>query len=267
LNSTRVTSRDRLPKVGDAECRSIAVPLRVVEQVIKLGPELQTTRFKLQDTWKILEQRRVRIVEPGSSDDVSSGISELARRGMNECIRIEPHLLRTSAVIRVRKDIRTVRSPADARVVSRERDIDRRAGFKTGDARQLPVAQNGSGKSVVSWTGDIVDIAENQYLRPVIIGARTLQISRIRVLMRVTRYIAADIINGMGVGVGRLKSQPMIFLSSQTVLELVVFVVTAVLILIDCRVTEVRARLIDIERSGKYFRGLGRSGLIDVTSV
>src|SRR5581483_9026708 len=112
LNVACIAGCDGGSKIGSAKVGAISAPLRVVEDIIKLRPELKSAAFAFQDTGKILEQRSVGVVQPCRPHDIAAGIAEHARRGLRERSRIEP-VGSAAMVVRIMEKVRPVGSAAD----------------------------------------------------------------------------------------------------------------------------------------------------------
>src|SRR5690348_1259652 len=108
----------------------------MVENVVELGTEVQSTRFRFEDTWECPEQAGVSVIDSGGAHHVASGIAKISFSRLRECVLIEEILPCTVArPISYQIGPVWIATDSDAGVVTAHRDVQGSSGLKTADPR------------------------------------------------------------------------------------------------------------------------------------
>src|ERR1700686_3574790 len=147
LSNTRVPGTRHLAEGSSGHDATGRQELGVIENVIKLGAELQIQTF---GQVRILEQRKIKIIDSRPVKETTIGSSFHSQRSGCKCGRTEilcacfarvGNIQRSDQVRRIDwKSDRSAKSCSEQRVVSRFHYRDRQAGRETRDSANLPSA-------------------------------------------------------------------------------------------------------------------------------
>src|SRR5262249_7532683 len=126
-------------KLSGPDCRARGRELRPIEAVEKLRAELH---FSALINLKILEQRKIPVIDARSNHYVAAGSSPAKAIGRPECVSVEKAIdAAVGCIVRLADQVRTAAPVAHIGRVAGLRDRERRSGPRRVDGIKLPATE------------------------------------------------------------------------------------------------------------------------------